>query len=435
MNREITSTQDDQLIDIDVDHFSLPIANTMKVLVMLHWFESVAQCTALVVAAFALGFELPYGSLWLIVLLFAVWNTGTTYFLRRERLQNSEFQVLLQLGVEIVTLTGLLYFTGGATNPFVSLYLVPIALGAIVLPRRMAIAVMLCAMTCYTVLMFHFEPLVDQHVGHSNGFGLHVLGMWVNFLISAVVCVVALSFLAALARSRAERIMQLRERIIQDNRVTALGGMAAATAHSLSTPLSTVAVVLDGLESELNPESAHTGSLIKTAREQIDVCRDRLSAMLDRNHAERMSDAKVESVQQVLSRVLLEWQLLHPLVEVHVSQQTNQSVLVGATIDFCLTTVLDNAAEASTENGSSKIMVRSRQQDHEILIEIEDEGGGPIPEQTLTTTKAHGAGVGLTIARANLVRSGCKLNFEMGAKGCVAILSLPVLDLTPGSRS
>ena len=100
---------------------------------------------------------------------------------------------------------------------------------------------------------------------------------------------------------------------------------------------------------------------------------------------------------------------------------------IDPALEYTLTTLLDNAADANGPQTSTKgIWVRARAENGYITIEVEDEGGGPLPQPGMPSSKQHGAGAGLLIARANLRRSGGELKFQMGQRGCIAQVLLPV---------
>lgn len=393
---------------------------TLKAIVALHWLETPSQILALLVASQWLAIELPYRSLAAIVVGFLLWNIGSLYTLNRAPNVSMDWQVSAQLVVEIFVLTGLLYFSGGATNPFVSLYLLPIALASMVLPLRFVLPIAALAIIAYSILLFLYEPLGSQHMHHdqSDEFNLHVIGMWVNFLISTSVCVASLSFLANLARKRAENIADLREQVVQDNHLVTMGGMAAAATHSLSTPLSTVALVLDQIIAKSSPEQQKQAG---RAREQIDICRERLSQTLANFRLERFDEATRVRMDDKVKNILTTWKLLHPAIEVEIGPLPTQQIVTTAAFDYSLNTLLDNAAEANQENGSSRIWVRGRENALTLDLEIEDEGGGPLPDLTKPGShKVHGSGVGLSIAMSNFKQLGAELSFEMGERGCIA---------------
>lgn len=409
-------------------------------LVRLHWLESLAQICALLLLYYVFQLAIPYTWLALVVSGFLAWNLVSQWLVEDLQPEHGERHVCLQLVAEVITLSLLLYFTGGATNPFVSLFLVPLAIGAITLRFSIALPLALLCVAAYTSLLFLYLPLQAQHpMGNSNPFSLHVLGMWITFMVSATVVLTALSWLASLARARATNIASLREEIIATGQIAAIGGMAAGAAHSLSTPLSTVAILLEDLQAELQDDSSTDASTainaapdpvtdkIQLAREQIGLCRERLTDILSTAGSYRAGTTPSQPVNLFMARLLMQWRLSRPAATVTLEDCTTMLLEIDPALEYTLTTLLDNAADANdADSAASTIFVRARCTNDDIIIEVEDEGGGPLPQPGMPSSKQHGAGAGLLIARANLRRSGGQLNFMMGHRGCIAQVLLPV---------
>ena len=123
--------------------------------------------------------------------------------------------MLVQLLVDVVALSLLLYFSGGPSNPFISLYLVQIALAAMILRAPGAWLVTLACVLAYTLLMLWHWPLpLAMHGG--SGFRLHVWGMWVNFLLSTAIIIVFVITLLRRLRARDEELADLRDARLRD---------------------------------------------------------------------------------------------------------------------------------------------------------------------------------------------------------------------------
>lgn len=409
--------------EVDFSQLISPANGTLRMIVWLHWLESFAQVASLLLARYWLDLQLPYLPIVLIVAGFVAWNLWSSrYFVIAGNERDLEQRVTSQLAVEIVVLCMLLYLAGGATNPFVSLFLIPLAIGAITLRFRIACLIAGLCVLSYTMLLYFHVPLNAQQTGDGSGFNLHVLGMWLNFLISAALVLVFLSVLASLARLRAEKISELREQVMRDQQINEFGGVAAGAAHALSTPLSTVAVILDELEEQNLSEQ------IPIARQQIELCRERLSEVLSSANIDRLGAASVKSVTYWLNDVIGRWRLLHPASNVQQEIDADFKITVDLTLEYSLMTLLDNAADANEAAGESVVFVRAHKTQSFIMVEVEDQGGGPVPQVAQGSTKAEGAGIGLLIANTNVRRLGGELLFKMGSNGCIAILRLPAME-------
>lgn len=418
--------------EFEFGQLTAPNLSTLRLLIRLHWLECLAQLITLLAAAFWWQIDLPFTALATIVGLFAAWNLWSTWSIhRRASDYGSERSAFTQLGVETTVLAGILYFTGGATNPFVSLFLVPLSIGAIILRPLLAVEIGLLCSGAYTLLLFFHVPLQIQHTNGEVGFNLHVIGMWANFMVSTVVVLVLLSTIVGLARLRAEKISELREQAIRNQHVIAIGGLAAGAAHSLSTPLSTVAIVLDELTDGAKLSCVHNSN-IALAKIQLSSCRDRLSEILSAAKVERLDSTTVQVAWDYVEKVGKRWILLRPDMDLQLDNQlTDTQMAVDETIGHCLTTLLDNAADANDANHTRRIEMRAFTHMNEIVIEVEDNGGNPgatleaIGEH-IVSTKPNGSGAGLVIARSNLNRLGGQLLFEAGVQGHVARMIFPM---------
>ena len=367
-----------------------PNPHTLRMVVGLHVIESVAQFLLLgLVILF--GVALPLVPVLVVMIAYAVWNGLSWWHARRQPEHvDCEVWVILQLVSETLALASLLYFTGGATSPFVSLFLVPIAVGALCLGLWAASGVALLAAIAYTLLLF-------------------------------------LGLLARVARERAGYLSVLRERQVRNEQVMAMAGVAAGAAHSLGTPLSTIAIVLDELEDAVSPQ-LHPD--IDLARQQLAVCRDRLTEILNSTQAEGMVNNKSCNLYEVITHSARSWHQRRPEADLRIDNRLpDVHVVLDPAVGHGLVTLLDNAADANALAGQSAIMMRASLGGEALQIDVEDTGDGPLPvpgRSVVESAKPNGFGAGLMILRTNLERLGGTLEFRRGVTGSVASLRLPL---------
>ncbi len=126
----------------------------------------------------------------------------------------------------MLVLSVLLYFAGGSTNPFVSLYLLPLVIAAATLPSRYTWGMAALTTACYSLLMRYRIPLPHNHhdmnmeMEMDNAFNVHVLGMWLGFVISAGVVAYFVVKMAEAVRSRDAMLVQVREDILRNERIS-----------------------------------------------------------------------------------------------------------------------------------------------------------------------------------------------------------------------
>lgn len=345
----------------------------------------------------------------------------------------SNLELFLQLSVDVLQLTVLLYYGGGSTNPFVSLYLLPLVIAAATLPRRHTWGMAALTLACYSMLMVWYVPLPGGHAQHEpaamqqmdhshhdmatppaaeavatpleDAFNTHVLGMWLGFVISAVVVAYFAVEMARAVRSRDALLTRVREDTLRNERIVALGTQAAGAAHELGTPLSTMSVVIGEMRHECTaPEQLDNLTILD---EQVRNCKRILDSLL--SHAQESSSEL--SLEEFIRNVLDEWQLLRPTVHYrfHVDGfQPSPRLRSDLALRSALLNLLNNAADASPD----EMDILLRWDDANITLEIRDHGPGLTPEaaaragSAFFTTKQEGRGLGLFLANATLERLG-----------------------------
>ena len=164
----------------------------------------------------------------------------------------SNTEIFIQLLLDIAGITSLFYFTGGAANPFVWFYLLPLIIAATILPRTHTWIMAGITVACYSALFFFAVPIGIEsgHADHESGFQMHVLGMWLGFVMSAGFVAVIIVGMAHSLRKRDRKLAEAREQALQNERLIALGTLATGAAHELGTPLGTMAILTAELEQE-----------------------------------------------------------------------------------------------------------------------------------------------------------------------------------------
>ncbi|HET7775764.1 MAG TPA: ATP-binding protein [Azospira sp.] len=446
-----------------------PAGQPLARLVMLRRVEVLAQGLVLVLATGWLRIPLEVLPMAMATVGLGLFNLYTQWRLSRPR-PVADGEYFCQLLPDVLALTLLLYYAGGSANPFVSLFLLPLTIAAATLPGRYIWAMAGISLGAYTFLMFFNLPLpppqgdlarldellarasgvAPEHAGHGGGFALHVLGMWFNFLVSALIVAYFLSRLAATLRQRERELGEARqreqERALRHEQILALGTLAAGAAHKLGTPLSTMAVVLRDLELEYG-QAPGLGEDLTLLRQQVDQCKRTLTQVLASAGAPRDgADAPpAQPLAQWLNNLLDGWRVLRPRVRVDYQHQPEPlgEPLVRAepSLEQALVNILDNAADASPDG----VEVRSRVGEGSCVIEFLDWGPGLEPAlaqrlgQAFVSTKedptqAGGAGIGLFLTRATLERFGGRLELAnrppAEGPGARCRITLPLTALT-----
>ncbi|MGM0831363.1 sensor histidine kinase [Halomonas qaidamensis] len=365
---------------------------------------------AIIVGIELLTFDLPVTAVVSVVIAMGILNIATWWRLGRPKAVN-HFEYLAHLLADIAGLTLLFYFSGGSTNPFITYYLVPVTIAAATLPWRHAWIIAACAMAGYTYLMFFYHPI--PQLGHINSDGplsLHVLGMWLNFGLSAGLVTFFIYKMAHALRNRDKALSRTREAALRNEQVLAVATQAAGTAHELGTPLSTMAVLLNEMHQDA-PDGSTLQQDIAILRQQVDVCKSRLQHLVTTADRRRMAEPEVLDAEVWLAAVVQRWLVIRPDVShfFEVAEKRGRPwIAVDATLDQALTNLLNNAADANPE----QIAIRLDWQDESVVIDIRDHGPGiamSIADQlgdTFISTKSKGMGIGLFLTHATINRFG-----------------------------
>ncbi|WP_167735674.1 MULTISPECIES: ATP-binding protein [unclassified Herbaspirillum] len=420
-----------------------------QLLLRLFWMRCVTTLAqALLVASAIYGMELslPLAPLCTVLGLMLVFN-GLTWLRMRLPQPVREPELFFQLCIDVSALSALLYFTGGATNPFVSFYLPALAVAAAVLPSAYAFGLALYSLACYSALTYLYQPL---HIhDHDQAMAYHLAGMWVNFVMSAALITWFVTRMSATVRSRDAQLAQAREQQLQDERIVALGTQAASAAHEMSTPLATVAVIAGELRIEAGRNNALTmyRDDLAVVEEQIAVCKTALDRMGMDVQVRQTDTAAPVSLSDWLRHFVDSWRLRHPAVSIRLTLPQAAPDLLDtapALIGQVVQTLLDNAAQAVAENGKVDVVL-SLQKDavasstmNSAIIRVADDGPGIAPELLKrlgyepVRSSTGGKGIGLMLAFATARQMGGKLTLAAATgtagRGACATLALPLIS-------
>ena len=412
----------------------------LRRLFLLRNFTIVGIVLGLGLAAGVLGQPLPVAPLAIILLLLGGLNI-ITWRLSRADSSVSDAAIFSQLLLDVAAVTGVFYYTGGASNPFIWFYLLPLVIAATILPRVYTWIMASLTVTCYSVLLFHFVPLPHDATHHEGGFQMHVFGMWLGFLMSAGVVAVTIVGMAHSLRERDRKLAEAREQVLQNERLVAMGSLAAGAAHELGTPLGTMAILVNELAQEY-PDTVDRGlhDKLDILGQQIARCKQALSVLSATAGANRAEAGHRMPVDDYVRLVVVEWQEQRPGVSLDVRldpRATGCELIAERTLTQALVNILNNAADASPQD----IRMVAAWTESRLTLEIADRGpglhegvSGRLGRQPVTT-KDEGMGVGFYLARATVQRLGGELliqNREQG--GTITRIGLPLF--TPqGARS
>ncbi|MCK5263368.1 MAG: HAMP domain-containing histidine kinase, partial [Gammaproteobacteria bacterium] len=278
----------------------------------------------------------------------------------------SNNELFAQLVIDVIVLTCLLYYSGGSTNPFAPLFLLPLVLTAATLSGWYAWAMVALTISCYSLLLFFYIPFPESHAMHGgDGFRLHVLGMWLGFIFSALLVAGFTARMAITVQRQNKKITDLREKHLKHEHVLALGTLAAGAAHELGTPLSTMAILLKDIE----PDSPLSESKLNTLRGQVERCKTILGSISAASGEIRAESGSVSSLDLYLSNLLERWKQTRTDIIVKSDFQGSRpapSIVVDQTLDQALLNILNNAADASPDN----VEINGQWDDQELTLTV-----------------------------------------------------------------
>lgn len=366
----------------------------LATLVRLRWLSIAGQALAIAGVPLVLPLHLPWGPMAAGVAVLFAFNLWA----RRRAGAASPAAVLGHLAVDIAVLAWQLYWSGGPANPFVSLFIVPIALATSLLPARGVLATAALAVLAYSLLWLGHQPLPHVH----GEFDLHLFGMWLNFLLTAAVLAFFGTRIAAeLARQRAALAAE-RERGARDEGLMAVATLAAGAAHALNTPLATLSVVLSDLRdgvAGLDREALQEDLALMAA--QVDACRSAVGQLVSDARADAGS-VPPSRLDARLGEALARWQLLRPGFDARLDVADDAAALPVAAdrgFDYLVLNLLDNAADASRSAGSDRVALRVRRRGDVLALAFLDQGPGLVEAPPgFRSDKPGGLGLGFALA-------------------------------------
>lgn len=388
------------------------------------------QSVAVLVCAWWMQLQIPLLPLLVGIGLLAVFSVFAAWRLRQPWPVH-EWETIGHIATDTLVLGYLLYFTGGASNPFITLLLVPIALSAAALSARAILAVAALAGVAYVILLYWNVPLpMPMHEDSPNRFSLHVAGMGVNFVISAVLLGFFISRLARVLRLQQLEVQRVRERALRDEGILAIATQAAGAAHELNTPLSTMRTLLP----ELRREHAGDTSLaedLELLAGQVDRCRTILREMVAFGKAQLSQEPERLSVASFIHGCQERFQLLRPEAELSLTLDDDIAQTVLRTppgLRHALLNLLNNAADASAVRHSHAVALRISRDNGWLQLSVCDRGPGfDVHDASAPlgySQKQTGLGIGLALAEATAERLNGELiarNAEHGAEVCLRL--------------
>ena len=405
----------------------------LYVLSLIRGVALLGQILALIFFTWLQPIGLPVAEIAFVLSVYA--SLTAAVWLRSRRpvpIGNTEF--FIHLLADIAFFSILLFFSGGASNPFVSYMLIPISIAAITLTRPYSIALAAAALLCYSLLLKYYVAISAIAPGHHQAAdnSLHILGMWANFAISAAIIIYFISRMATTLKQQEQEIAMRRDAQLRDEQLLAVGTLAAGTAHELGTPLNTMKLIVDEMLLDTDNQAD-----VVLLNQQIEQCKTTLKQLLTTAEESQSNQLEEQSVRLYLDNILARWQLLRPLLKTRIefTDCPDISAIFHPTIAQSILNLLNNAADASEQ-----VDINISWNTDTATINIRDFGAGLDAEkagtlgQPFVTHKAGGLGLGLFLSQATLTRFGGSVILQNAAEGGT-LTQISLLLLTAAEAS
>ena len=426
-------------------------------LIMLRWAAIAGQVLTILGVEAGLSIGLPMLPLFSIIAVEVISNVLAQ--VRLSRGDVSESLPVAILAVDVLALTGLLYFSGGPHNPFNFLYLVYIALAAVVLRPTATWALAALSVVSFGALFVDSVALdaLGGHGGMDHGgmdhgsmdhgsmdhggspavdpMALHLRGMWVAFTVGAAFIVYFVTRVKSALASRDVALAAARDAAIQSERLASLATLAGGAAHELATPLGIIAIVAKELELELAHLEVQGTAIadVQLIRAQVDRCRTVLDQL-----AVDAGESPGESQRTLALSELIDGSLesmgRRDRVQLQVPAELLQMRMVGypSALQQAVRAVLRNGLDASAPDGEVTLTAAAHPVGLRIVVRDRGHGMAPVTlaraADPFFTTKEHGEGMGLGLflGRTVVERMGGSLELDSApGEGTTVTITLP----------
>lgn len=418
----------------------------LRTLIYLRWMAVVGQTATVVIASQVLGIDLRLDLCALVVATSAAFNiVSTAIHPQNKRL--SERDTALTLLFDLAQLAVLLYLCGGLTNPFSVLVLAPVTISATALNLRATLLVGFAAAAMITLIAIVYTPLrfLDGRVLELPP--IYVAGTWVSLMIGIVFVGAYAHRVTVESYSMSQALVATQLALAREQRLTALGGLVAAAAHELGTPLATIKLVSSEMSRDMTPGTEAADDM-KLIEEQTDRCRDILRSMGQMGKDDSLtrvtpiSGLIAEAAEPHLDRGRDIVMRLDGSVE-ETDRPDQPEVRRHPEIIHGLRNLIQNAVDFSHR----RVWIDVDWDDENVRISVGDDGRGYSPDvlgrlgdpfirrreelrrQRSERPVYEGMGLGLFIAKTLLERSGGKITFANGSEDPPRTEPAPERDL------
>lgn len=408
----------------------------MQQLIQLRWLAVFGQIVTIEVAHY--GFRIPLPLEPMLIVLAALIGFNVASLLRwRTGREATNTELFVAMLVDVATLTAQLYLSGGATNPFASLYLLQVILGAVLLQAWSSATLVVITGLCLIGLALFSRPLalpLDLDRGLASPY---IQGMVLCFALNASLLLVFITRINANLRARDARLASLRQRAAEEEHIVRMGLLASGAAHELGTPLATLSVILG--DWKRMPEFTSNPELLQEVDEmqaQLKRCKTIVSGILLSAGEARGESSTATTVVTFLDDLVQEWRDSRPVTTFLYENRFGHDLpmVSDSALKQTIHNVLDNALEASPH----RVTLDVERVDDRLVLTVTDAGPGFAPHMLTQLGKPYqsskgrpGGGLGLFLV-VNVLRTlgGNVTAHNLAEGGALVRISLPLSAVT-----
>ena len=347
----------------------------MQLLIQLRWIAVVGQVVTISLVHYGFHITLPLLPMALVLVALVATNLAYIYWsqgLRRPVTSRSLFYALL---ADVLALTIQLYLSGGASNPFIYLYLLQGILSAVLLRPYYTWCVVAASFVGVIGLTLFHQPLHVQFESQEGLPSLYVVGVLISFVLTSILTIVFLTRIVDNLRRRDTRISDMRQRASEEEHIVRLGLLATGAAHELGTPMATMSVILgDWQHMRALMQDQDLREDLQEMQRQLLRCKSIVSGVLLSAGETRAEGAESTTFVSFVQGIVSHWQSHNSLAHFALNNRgvADFAMLSDTALQQMICNLLDNALEASPD-WVELSMDSDRQQ---VLLQVRDHGPG-----------------------------------------------------------
>jgi len=391
---------------------------------LLRTIAIILQLSSVIAISLIMSLQIPLLPLLIIIVIETVFHILSIFYFKNRTSDHKG--ILIQILADITFLTILMYFSGGATNAFVSLLLMPIVIAAVSLPTRFLLLISVSAVLAYTTLLLNMPTHSMHHMDMSN----HFIGMWANFLLSVIVVTFVVGAMANAITSRERLLAAQREEQLRKEQLLALGIASSQVTHQLATPIGNLQLLFDELIEDHPNDQA-----VLSMQHPLEQCTSQLGYFRTLATSIRENKTEIYVIKELIDQLRDCVQLSFPNINLNIILDDvlkQYKIEADAMLLPALLNLVQNGVKANEENNNKDIELNAYMHANDLNITLRDFGNGISKKQISLgqqlVKSETGLGMAVLLSNSSLERLGGSLKLYNHAKqGAIAHVILPTV--------